>query len=88
MKTQYEGVCRKHPEFRDYFPDYEKDYAPQRKFFWSIYLTLFWDEAEETIDAARLRKLGSVNEDDLNITIHPSFLTQLREYHSKPRKIS
>jgi hypothetical protein len=52
IKGQYDTVIRRHPEFKEYFPDYHPEYVPQRKHFWTIYLSLFPEEAEEALDKA------------------------------------
>jgi len=43
-------VIAKHREFKDYFPDYDESYVPQRKFFWTLYLSLYPDEAKKIIE--------------------------------------
>jgi len=50
LKALYDSVCQRHVSFRLYFPDYDKNYCPQRKFFWAIYLTLHKEEAEQVIE--------------------------------------
>jgi len=69
-----------------YFPDYVKEYCPQRKFFWTVYRSLFEDEAQAEIEKHRLEKMGAQNEADTHITISAKFYEEFKDYYAKPGK--
>ena len=39
-----------------YFPDYDPDYMPSRKFFWEIFASLHYEDAKMIINNERKRK--------------------------------
>lgn len=86
IKGQYDTVIRRHPEFKEYFPDYHPEYVPQRKHFWTIYLSLFPEEAEEALDKAWAKKLKAEREEDTHVWMHPTFFESFKEYYGKPGK--
>lgn len=58
---------------------------PQRRFFWTIYLTKYPDEANEILDEHRkLRNPRSNLEDD--VIMAPEFYQALKEFSNKPSK--
>ncbi len=69
-----------------YFPDYSKEYCPQRKFFWIVYWTLFEDEAQEELEKHRLKRMGAQNEADTHITMSAKFYEEFKDYYAKPGK--
>jgi len=86
LKAQYDRIVAKHPEMKLYFPDYVKEYCPQRKFFWTVYRSLFEDEAQAEIEKHRLEKMGAQNEADTHITISAKFYEEFKDYYAKPGK--
>lgn len=80
IKVHYDKVCDDHVEFKDYFPDYHSDYIPQRKFFWTLYLSLFPDDAEADLEKYWARKLGQTNDEDTHFRMHVWFLEDFKNY--------
>ena len=55
----------------DYFPDYEHDYVPPRKYFWNIFSTLNQELAEKCLDHVikeRNKTKGNSREQNWNIS--------------------
>lgn len=73
-------------DFKNHFPDYSKDYVPQRKFFWTLYLSLYPEEAEKELEAYRTRKLGVEKVEDTTVEMHISFFEEFQNYQAKPGK--
>lgn len=73
LKKIYDRVTQEKPELREYFPDYHEDYCPQWRFFWTMYLSVLPEKAEEELDRARKMRLSQMDERDDHIYMHPSF---------------
>ena len=87
LKNLYENLCSKNNEFRLYFPDYDKDYCPQRKYFWIMFMSLFKEESDKVLEEHRLKKMGELNAENTTISILPQFVSLLKKYPNKPGKL-
>ena len=70
----------------DYFPDYEHDYVPPRKYFWDIFSTLNQELAEKFIDhAIKERNKQKVTQEN-KIEISAEIMDQINKKHFYSRQ--
>ena len=63
----------------DYFPDYERDYVPPRKYFWDIFSTLNQELAEKFIDYAIKERNKQKVTQESKIEISAEIMVQIKK---------
>ena len=81
IKKIYDHVLRSNPDFKDYFPDYYEEYCPQRRFFWTMYLTVLPEKAEAELEKARKMRLSKMDEREDHVWMEPKFFDAYKEYY-------
>lgn len=56
VRRNWHAVKRLYPDVSHYFPDYDPEYMPSRKFFWEIFASLHYEDAKTIINNERKRK--------------------------------
>ena len=70
----------------DYFPDYEHDYVPPRKYFWDIFSTLNQELAEKFIDHAIKERNKQKVTQECKIEISAEIKDQINKKHFYSRQ--
>ena len=70
----------------DYFPDYEHDYVPPRKYFWDIFSTLNQELAEKFIDHAIKERNKQKVTQESKIEISAEIMDQINKKHFYSRQ--
>ena len=56
IRRNWQDVKQLYPDITHYFPDYDPEYMPSRKFFWEIFASLHYEDAKTIIRNERKRK--------------------------------
>ena len=56
IRRNWKEINQLFPDIVAYFPDYDPDYMPSRKFFWEIFASLHYEDAKTIINNERKRK--------------------------------
>ena len=56
VRRNWKEIKQLYPNIIDYFPGYDPDYMPSRKFFWEIFASLHYEDAKTIINSERKRK--------------------------------
>lgn len=56
IRRNWKSVKHLYPDITSYFPDYDPEYMPSRKFFWEIFGSLHYEDAKTIISNERKRK--------------------------------
>lgn len=86
VKNVYREVLKKHPSFKDYFPDYSDNFVPDQEFFWTMYITLFKSEAFEVLEKHAWQSQGVINPEDTSVMMDPYIVSMLPGFINKPGK--
>jgi hypothetical protein len=88
-KALYENVKAHIPDLVYYFPEYEEEYIPSKKFFWDIFATLDYELAKNVIDyAISVRTKGEGDgEDEKEVEVADDIMKELLDtkYYSKKK---
>ena len=83
MYTRVKGYIE---NLADYFPDYEHDYVPPRKYFWDIFSTLNQELAEKFIDHAIKERNKQKVTQESKIEIFVEIINQINKKHFDSRQ--
>ena len=83
MYTRVKGYIE---NLADYFPDYEHDYVPPRKYFWDIFSTLNQELAEKFIDHAIKERNKQKVTLESKIEISAEIMDQIKKKHFYSRQ--
>ena len=56
IHRNWQEIKHLYPDIASYFPDYDHEYMPSRKFFWEVFASLHYEDAKTIIDNERKRK--------------------------------
>ena len=56
IRRNWQDIRQLYPDITNYFPDYDPEYMPSRKFFWEIFASLLYEDAKIIINNERKRK--------------------------------
>ena len=56
IRRNWQEIKQLYPDITRYFPDYDPEYMPSRKFFWEIFASLHYEDAKTIINNERKRK--------------------------------
>ena len=63
IRRNWKDIKQLYPDILQYFPDYDPEYLPSRKYFWEIFASLHYQDAKEIIDNERRRKFEKESND-------------------------
>ena len=49
IRRNWQDIKQLYPDITQYFPDYDPEYMPSRKFFWEIFASLHYEDAKTII---------------------------------------
>ena len=88
VTNSFRNVLDMYPGLEDYFPVYQANYVPGRKFFWQVFGTLFYDDAKKYIAMEREKRfLEEEQAKERVMHINPEILEELQntQYYSKKK---
>jgi hypothetical protein len=88
VKRNFRDIVDIYPGIDKYFPMYDEEYLPSRKFFWEIFATLHYNEASKIIENERNRKYVKEEQEKRQvIAVDPIILNELQavNYFSKSK---
>ena len=88
IRRNWKEIQQIYPDIVSYFPDYDPEYMPSRKFFWEVFASLHYEDAKTIIDNERKRKYEKeANEKTKEIVISKDILNLIQGslYYSKKK---
>ena len=88
IRHNWHDIKQLYPDITQYFPDYDPEYMPSRKFFWEIFASLHYEDAKTIIGNERKRKYEKeANEKTKEIVINKDVLDLIQGslYFSKKK---
>ena len=88
IRRNWQEIKHFYPDISSYFPDYDPEYMPSRKFFWEVFASLHYEDAKTIIDNERKRKYEKeANEKTKEIVISKDILNLIQGplYYSKKK---
>ena len=88
IRRNWQDVRQLYHDITCYFPDYDPEYMPSRKFFWEIFASLHYEDVKTIIKNERKRKYEKEADDKTKeIIISKDVLNQIQgsRYYSKKK---
>ena len=88
IRRNWQDIRQLYPDITNYFPDYDPEYMPSRKFFWEIFASLHYEDAKIIINNERKRKYEKeISEKTKEIIINKDVLNLIQGslYYSKKK---
>ena len=88
IRRNWKDIRQLYPDIINYFPDYDPEYMPSRKFFWEVFASLHYEDAKTIIKNERKRKYNKESSDKTKeITINKDVLDLIQGllYFSKKK---
>ena len=88
IRRNWQDIRQLYPDITNYFPDYDPEYMPSRKFFWEIFASLLYEDAKIIINNERKRKCEKeISEKTKEIVINKGVLNLILGslYYSKKK---
>ena len=99
IRRNWKDIQKLYPDIVHYFPNYDPDYIPSRKYFWEIFASLHQEDAKQIIYNERKRKFEKeasektkeivINKDILDLIQGSLYFSKKKEralYNMKPKE--
>ena len=88
IRRNWQSIKQLYPDILQYFPDYDPEYMPSRKFFWEVFASLHYGDAKRIIyNERKARYEGEAKEKAKEIVINKEILDLIQGslYFSKKK---
>lgn len=88
VTNSFRNVLDMYPGLDQYFPVYQDNYVPGRKFFWQVFGTLYHDDAKRYINMEREKRFAEEEQAKERVMlINPEILEELQntQYYSRKK---
>ena len=88
IRRNWQDIQKLYPDILHYFPNYDPEFLPSRKYFWEVFASLYYDDAKVIIQNERKRKFqkeASEKTKEISISKDVLDLIQGSLYYSKKK---